>query len=113
MNGETVSQPDLFSQPPYFAGSDYQPEIDDKRLTGQLLRIFDCMKDGKWRTLSEISEITGDHEASISAQLRHLRKKQFGSHTVNKRRRGERECGLFEYQLILNSNSIYSTIITH
>lgn len=82
-----------------FDGSDYQPAADDARLSGQILRVFHLMRDGKWRTLQEIARSTGDPPASISAQLRHLRKKRFGSHTVNKRSRGTRDRGLYEYQL--------------
>jgi hypothetical protein len=82
-----------------FDGSDYSPKHDDIRLSGQILRIFTCMSDHHWRTLSEISTATGDPEASVSAQLRHLRKRKFGEHHVNKRNRGGREHGLFEYQL--------------
>ena len=82
-----------------FRGSDYVPEMDDARLTSQLERIHNLMQDGKWRTLGEIREATGDPEASISAQLRHLRKKRFGSHIIEKRSRGERSKGLFEYRL--------------
>lgn len=85
-----------------FDGSDYDPTLDDERLTGQIKRVWDCMKDGRWRTLEEIATATGDPQASISAQLRHLRKERFGSHTVNKRRRGEPTQGLFEYQLQIN-----------
>lgn len=83
-----------------FNGSDYEPEDDDKRLSGQINRIFNLMKDGVWRTLEEIEKTTDDPQASISAQLRHLRKQRFGEHTVNKQRRGDRKNGLFEYQLI-------------
>lgn len=83
-----------------FNGPEYIPAVDDKRLTGQILRVFDAMSDGEWRTLGEIQSITGDPQASISAQLRHLRKKRFGEHTVNRRARGDRERGLFEYQLV-------------
>lgn len=85
-----------------FAGDEYVRKFDEERLTGQLKRIFDLMKDGNWRTLSEISEITGDPQASISAQLRHLRKVRFGCHNVFKRNRGGREHGLFEYRLMVN-----------
>ena len=88
---------------PFFDGPDYDPKFDKDRLTGQIQRVFDLMQDGRWRTLSEIEEMSRDPQASISAQLRHLRKKRFGSHTVNKRPRGERETGLFEYQLIVNT----------
>jgi len=56
------------------------------------------MRDGNWRTLPQIHAATGEPEASISAQLRHLRKERFGGHTVNRR---HIENGLFEYQLIL------------
>jgi Fic family protein len=87
-----------------FTGSDYDRELDDARLTGQILRIYDLMQDGAWRTLAEIEAITGDPQASISAQLRHLRKKRFGYHTVNKQSRGDRHFGLFEYQLIVNES---------
>lgn len=85
-----------------FNGSDYCPALDDRRLRGQIKRIYYLMKDGRFRTLGEIGRLTGDPQASISAQLRHLRKKRFGENQVNKRPRGERENGLFEYQLIVN-----------
>lgn len=87
----------LFDQP--FAGSDYDDERDRPRLAGQLLRVFNCMKDGAWRTLDEIHELTGDPHASVSAQLRHLRKERFGKHTIDKRHRGEPAHGLYEYRL--------------
>ena len=85
-----------------FEGSDYVREFDQSRLTGQLLRVFDLMKDSRWRTLGEIANVTRDPESSISAQLRHLRKEKWGSHTVEKRRRGDESIGLFEYKLIVN-----------
>jgi hypothetical protein len=84
---------------PDFNGPDYEPEHDHARLTGQIKRVFDLMSDGTWRTLAEIEACTGDPPASISAQLRHLRKKRFGSFIVLKRPRGERVHGLWEYQL--------------
>ncbi len=55
---------------------------------------------GWWWTLREISQHTGDPEASISARLRDLRKARFGAHTVNRRRRGDPTKGVFEYQLL-------------
>ena len=45
---------------------------------------------GLWLTLGEIAEATEFAEASISAQLRHLRKPRHGRHRVEKRRRGRR-----------------------
>ena len=85
-----------------FNGPDYDPALDKARLTGQILRVYEVMQDQNWRSLREIANITGDPEASISAQLRHLRKVKFGEQEVNRRRRGERSQGLFEYQLIPN-----------
>ena len=82
-----------------FDGPDYDPKYDLIRLRGQMSRIWHLMIDGQWRTLSEIEAATHDPQASISAQLRHLRKPRFGSYVVDKRPRGERERGLFEYRL--------------
>jgi len=86
-----------------FDGATYDPEFDEERLRTQLIRVFGLMRDSKWRTLAEVSRTTGDPQASISARLRDLRKEKFGGHTVNRRSRGERKRGLFEYQLILNA----------
>jgi len=86
-----------------FSGPDYIPIFDQARLTGQIRRIYSLMKDGRWRTLKEIESETNDPQSSISAQLRHLRKPGFGSHQVNKRRRGDPYQGLFEYQLRLKT----------
>ena len=70
---------------------------DCERLEGQTRRIYELMRDGVWRTLSEIEKITGDPAPSVSSQLRHFRKLRFGGHTVNKRRRVNQ----WEYQLII------------
>ena len=83
----------------HFDGPAFRPALDAARLGKQHERIRDLMLDGVWRTLGEIAVVTGYPESSISAQLRHLRKPRFGSFIVEKRRRGRREQGLFEYQL--------------
>jgi DNA-binding transcriptional regulator GbsR (MarR family) len=74
------------------------PHKDFDRLVGQTKDIFELMKDQSWRTLAEIETILGYPQASISAQLRHLRKLRFGGHTVEKRRRNDG--AVWEYQLI-------------
>ncbi len=89
-----VTQPEL-----RFDGPAYEPEFDQARLTGQILRIQTLMSDGQWRTLGEIEAATGDPQASVSAQLRHLRKARFGAHVVERRHRGDRAAGLWEYRL--------------
>jgi len=59
-----------------------------------------------WLTLDELSKLTHYPPASISAQLRHLRKPEFGGYAVEKRQRaagrilrGEDFGTLWEYQL--------------
>lgn len=85
-----------------FNGPAYVPEHDQARLSVQYHRIFGLMKDAQWRTLSTIANVTGDPQASISAQLRHMRKERFGSHTVEKKRVGTQNHGLFAYRLVVN-----------
>lgn len=87
---------DYLSRQPVFHGSDIDMNRDAKRLTGQILDVYNCMKDGQWRSLGEIEAATGHGQASISAQLRNLRKVPFGSHTVEKIHLGD---GLYHYRL--------------
>lgn len=82
-----------------FDGPDYDHARDSERLSSQYQTIFDLMKDGQERTLSQIAFITGYSTSSISAQLRHMRKPRFGSHVVTKKYLGN---GLFTYGLIIN-----------
>jgi hypothetical protein len=79
-------------------GPAYDAARDGPRLQAQMARVYALMRDGRWRTLAEIAEATGDPPASVSAQLRHLRKPRFGGHRVEKRRRVG---GLWEYRLCL------------
>ncbi len=79
--------------PPQPRGETFQPDRDGPRLRGQALRVFALMRDGEWRTLDEISDITGDPEASISARLRGLRK----HYTVD---REYVENGLHRYRVV-------------
>ena len=66
-------------------------EYDARRLRSQrevirdvMLAAGDC---GTWLTLSELRALTHYGEASISAQLRHLRRTDNGGYDVAKRRR--------------------------
>lgn len=83
-----------------FNGDDYIPERDNPRLATQLQRVYAFMKDGQWRTLTEIESATRTPAASASAQLRHLRKPRFGGYTVEKRHRGDERRGLYEYRVL-------------
>ena len=87
-----------FSIEDYIKTARYEGPVnadDCARLEGQTLRIYRLMIDGTWRTLEEIQRATGDPQASISAQLRHLRKPRFGGNIVDKQRRGNQ----WEYRL--------------
>lgn len=85
-------------------GSTYDHVRDGKRLDCQHNRVFALMKDGEWRSLYQISDGTGDPEASCSARLRDFKKPRFqklyGAYALEKRyvRRG-----LFEYRLVLKA----------
>jgi hypothetical protein len=81
-------------------GPAYDERLDGHRLADQHKRIRNYMleqsKLGVWLSLEDI-EIALDYpQASISAQLRHLRKERFGSYIVNKKRIG----GHWEYQVL-------------
>ena len=90
--------PSLFDTSPRFDGPCFDPALDQARLTKQLGRVFDAMSDGAWWTLDAIATATGDPHASVSAQLRHLRKPRFGGYAVEKRRRNA-DGGTWEYRL--------------
>jgi hypothetical protein len=79
-----------------FDGADYNHVRDHARLSGQIAEIFALMRDGAWRTLSDISALTGHPEASVSAQLRNLRKPRFGGHCVEK---VYIDAGLYRYRI--------------
>jgi hypothetical protein len=80
-----------------FDGSTFVPSRDEVRLTGQVGRVWDCMIDGRWRTLRELAYCADGTESSVSARLRDLRKERFGSHVVE---RQYIQNGLFKYRLI-------------
>jgi hypothetical protein len=68
-------------------------EYDARRLRSQREVIRDVMlaaaESDTWLTLGELRALTRFGEASISAQLRHLRKSENGGYDVGKQRRGD------------------------
>src|SRR5712664_2177870 len=89
-------------------------EYDARRLRSQREVIRDVMlaaaECDTWLTLSELRALTRYGEASISAQLRHLRKLENGGYDVSKQRRedavgagasadGRGEC-VWEYRIL-------------
>jgi hypothetical protein len=99
MNQPTLSiapEPQFSPEHARFDGPEYVPTRDNGRLSGQISRVYNALKDGERRTLSQLAHITGDPEASISAQIRHLRKPRFGSNNIERQHRGH---GLYAYRL--------------
>ncbi len=80
-------------------GATYDARLDLERLNKQARRVFNVMRDGMWRTLRQISDATGDPEASISARLRDFRKQRFGGLNVERRR----EAGTWLYRLVVRA----------
>ena len=72
-----------------FDGPAYKAAVDQARLTDQFGRILGLMRDGEWRTLRRIASLLGYPEASVSAQLRHMRKPRFGGYVVERSRNGD------------------------
>lgn len=69
------------------------------RLTGQALRVWDCVKDGSWWTLATLATAARGSEAAVSARLRDLRKPRWGAHTVEREHLG---AGVWRYRVIVN-----------
>jgi predicted transcriptional regulator len=57
--------------------------------------ILNLMKDGRWRSLQEISECVDHFPQSITARLSELRKEQHGGYTVERRYNS----GIYEYRI--------------
>ncbi len=89
-----------------FDGKTYEPEYDKVRLNKQASRVWMQVASGRWLTLREIEDATGDPQASISARLRDFRKDRFGGHSIERRRRGEAKQGLWEYRLIPSARPV-------
>ena len=79
-------------------GPAYVETLDGPRLRTQLERVWTLIQNSdEGRTLGEIENALGYPQASVSAQLRHLRKPEHGSHLIIKRRRANSN-GLWEYK---------------
>lgn len=86
----------------HFDGDTYEHERDGERLSSQYWRVFNAMKDGRWRTLYGLEEQTGYSSASISARIRDMRKPRFGGHNVEKRYVAN---GEWEYRLLITEEA--------
>lgn len=71
-------------------------EFYNKRLTTQRGRILHRLKQGGWYTLDTLSALENAPQASVSAQLRNLRKLKYGGYTIERR---HIKNGLYEYRM--------------
>jgi len=75
-----------------------------KRLTGNILAVYEAMKDKQWLTRSELRTKVGmSPDADICRYIRFLRENAYGDHTVEKRHR-DRDKGVTEYRLLPNTD---------
>jgi hypothetical protein len=69
-----------------------------KNLHSKMKIVYREMSDQQWRTLKEISKLTGyESLTGLSAAIRALRKPEFGSHVIEKRKLEGCE---YEYRLV-------------
>ena len=94
-------QGSLFDAP--FDGDDYVDSRDRQRLKGQMQRVYNCLNDYRWWTVDDICRVTGDRNgASISAQIRNLRKPKFGAYIIEKEHKGN---GLYAFRMLPQEES--------
>lgn len=77
-------QPDPTAQAPR-DGATYDQARDEVHLNRQAQDVWNVVKDGAWRTLSQIADESGHPEASVSARLRDFRKERFGARHIERR----------------------------
>lgn len=94
----------MTEQPPFdFDGTTIREDPDAPvRLTGQMLRVWECVKDGSWWTLPDLASAARGTEAAVSARLRDLRKPRHGSHVVEREHLGG---GVWRYRLVVNTEA--------
>lgn len=93
MPSDPTEQTDVFR----FHGETFDPALDEDRLGDQARRFRDLMLDGVWRSLDEISDLTGDPGASVSARFRQMG--ELGYPTEKRRRAGLEVRGVWEYRM--------------
>lgn len=81
---------------------------DVPRLSGQLKKVYELMKDGGWFTIRQVARHVGCCEVSAASRMRDLRKERFGGHRV-KRKRDQSRPGVFRYRLISRDTSDLQT----
>jgi hypothetical protein len=66
-----------------------------------LYKLLSVVKDGKWRTIKQLSDATGNIPTAASANMRNLRKAKYGGYIIERRHLGN---GLYEYRMALDED---------
>ena len=80
-------------------GAICDPAADGVRLNRQAQAVWNAMADGAWRSLADLSRLTGHPEASVSARMRDFRKVRFGRCEVQRQRHSDGS-GLYIHRLV-------------
>lgn len=91
--------------PRHFDGETYEPSEDRHRLSAQLDVVRGLMSNHGWWTIAQLADAVWKAgyratQQGLSARIRDLRKARFGANTVDRRRRGKRASGEWEYRLV-------------
>lgn len=81
---------------------DLEGDTKDLRLAGQLVRVYEAIRNHEWWSLRDLSEAVGGSATSMSARIRDLRKDRFGGFTIDKQMT---DPGLYRYRLVPNSGN--------
>lgn len=92
-----------FNKPADFPEFDGEPEpasgVNRVRLSKQLRRVWDLMKDGQWRTYAQISNACVCSENSAGARLRDFRKVRIMGAGVCHVARRKSSAGVYVYRV--------------
>lgn len=74
----------LYTVPETHIKANFRANLTPSLRSRQITAVYNLMRDHKWRTLADISEILQQPIQSISARLRDLRKDQYGGLKVER-----------------------------
>lgn len=93
--------------PPTPQGETFNEALDGQRLCAQRRRVLSAVLGKGWFTLRQISEMTGDPEASVSASLRDIARAGFHKD----RQRVPNGNGLHRYRITANLAQVRETSV--
>lgn len=89
----------------HFHGKGVKTAKDEQRLASLYDRVFEVVKDGRWRTCAEIQALTGGEKESINRMLRYMDDPFVGRHHKNSRIRSG---NLWEHQILARGTNAFN-----